>query len=948
MAVKKFNFVSPGVHVDEIDNSGRTGLETSQGPVIIGRAERGPALIPVKVPSMSKFIEIFGNPIPGGKGGDIWREGNYTAPAYGTYAAQAWFKNRSPVTFVRLLGATHADATTAGAAGWEVPAMSTLQTGGGAYGLFLVDSGSIVSNNKGTLAAVFYLEGGTIALSGSLKDEVGLEKESTAAMIGNLGANGEFKAVIRNSAGVIVKETAFNFNESSAKFIRKVFNTNPTLTNTTITPSANVQAYWLGETFERAVAEKIAGTAVNSVYGTILGLGNGVSEHGSRRISNQTAKTGWIFSQHDDTVTPLVPNNFQPQNCEKLFRFHGLDNGEWEGRSLKVSIEDIRVSTNDANPYPTFSVALRKVDDSDNAVQFVERFKNVSLDPNANNFISKKIGDMYRTWDDATRSFTEYGDYENQSKFFRVEVNQTIKDGTADPRYMPFGFYGPVRHKGFTLVSGTISSYISGTATGVPWADAFVQGTGSIPRAVTGSTDVAGTSRMTASFTFPSLPLRLNSLSGSLYNAKQAYFGIDVGRASSIRFNNGYYDYVRPLTDGFDTFAAEANTEYSFLFTLDDLVADDTNGTSHAYYTSGSRANGTSISAKSGSNYLMGLEYNKFTLPLVGAFDGVDVTEQDPFRNSLLLNGTDTTNYAYNSVKRAIDSIADPEEVEMNILSVPGMTDESLNNHIITTAESRRDCLAIIDMAGSYTPPSEDNGTSEANRLGSVATVVSNMTSAGYNSSYAATYYPWLRIKDQISGNDLWAPPSISAIGSIAYTEKNKELWYAPAGTNQGGLTQGSGGVPVIGVRQKLKTSDRDALYDARINPIGKFISSGIVIVGQKTLQVQESALDRINVRLLVNYIKKEISRLAMDILFDQNVFDTWLRFKQKADPFLDSIKAGFGLEEAKITIDQTTTTPDLQDRNIVYAKIFLVPAKSIEYIQIDFSIGNSGASFAD
>ena len=216
------------------------------------------------------------------------------------------------------------------------------------------------------------------------------------------------------------------------------------------------------------------------------------------------------------------------------------------------------------------------------------------------------------------------------------------------------------------------------------------------------------------------------------------------------------------------------------------------------------------------------------------------------------------------------------------------------------------------------------------------------------NSSYACAYYPWVQIRDPEKGAFVWAPPSVAAIGVFANTERRDELWFAPAGFNRGGLSQGAAGVPVIGTSQRLTSKERDDLYEANINPIANFPNEGIVVFGQKTLQVTPSALDRINVRRLMNYVKKEISRMANQVLFQPNVEETWNGFVSMVEPFLQTVKSRFGLDDFKVVLDKTTTTPELIDRNIVYAKIFLKPTKAIEYIAIDFNITNSGASFED
>ena len=137
-------------------------------------------------------------------------------------------------------------------------------------------------------------------------------------------------------------------------------------------------------------------------------------------------------------------------------------------------------------------------------------------------------------------------------------------------------------------------------------------------------------------------------------------------------------------------------------------------------------------------------------------------------------------------------------------------------------------------------------------------------------------------------------------------------------------------------------------MYEVNVNPIATFPAEGIVIFGQKTLQVTPSALDRINVRRLMIYVKKEVSRIAATTLFEQNVQGTWDRFKGRVIPFLEEVQSGLGLTDFRVILDETTTTPDLVDRNILYAKIFLKPARSIEFIALDFIITKSGASFDD
>ena len=191
-------------------------------------------------------------------------------------------------------------------------------------------------------------------------------------------------------------------------------------------------------------------------------------------------------------------------------------------------------------------------------------------------------------------------------------------------------------------------------------------------------------------------------------------------------------------------------------------------------------------------------------------------------------------------------------------------------------------------------------------------------------------------------------PPSVVALGVLGSTERTNDVWFAPAGFNRGGLSQGAGGLPVTSVETRLTSKNRDDLYAINVNPIASFPEEGIVVFGQKTLQATPSALDRINVRRLMIFVKKGISRIATNTMFQPNVQATWNGFKASAENFLSDVKIRFGVDDFRVVLDETTTTPDLIDRNILYAKIFIKPTRAIEFIAIDFIITRSGASFED
>jgi hypothetical protein len=1002
MSAKDFKFVSPGVHIEEIDNSQLPEAPEAIGPLVIGRARRGPAMQPVKVDSFSEFVTIFGNPVAGAEASDLWRYGVPTAPTFAAYAAQAWLKNNSPLTFIRLLGdqSPDNDGTDAGKAGWKSADVNST-TGGGAYGLYLFNSSSAAGDSgdieavDGTLAAVFYTTSGIVTLSGTLRgavtadDDETIENSTTSSCTMVNGAGREFTAQVINSSGAVTKKTAFNFNQSSQNYIRKVFNTNPTFTNTNIVDSNSAQSttYWLGQTYERAVAETITSS---DAYGMIVRLGRAstdITNGGDFKFATRQPRTGWFISQdlRNTVASSTISNNvLSPiydaaslDSVTRLFKVHGLSSGEEIQKQFKISIEDIKYSKNDNTPYGSFTLAIRDAHDTDNARVYVERFAGLSLDPNSENYIAKMIGDMYYEWNDDQRRLVEYGTYPNRSKIVRVQMANAVDTAQTNPELLPFGVEGPITLSDITI-SGSSDSISTGSladndgdvtspltagkgASGVFQADERVSaGANEFILAAAVAVSEDRVAQFTGSVKHPTVPLRVSSSDGDLSDPTEAYFGAQYTRSSgSTVYEPSMVDLVFPLANG-GTFSPSANnTKTSWYFSLDDLVFKF-NTKNTVFYRSGSRAEGDSVTARSGSyKSIIDRGYDRFTSPMFGGFNGFDITEEEPFNQTRALPeaSTETGQAMFYTVKKAIDMFADPEFIEANILTAPGVVNQGLTTHGLRICESRGDAMIIMDPKGGYLPESENSnseqlritpGAGQGGIMQHVVEVGQNMELRNLNSSYGATYYPWVRISDTITGRGVWAPPSVAALGAMSFSENQTALWFAPAGFNRGGLTDGAAGLPVTNVRNKLTSKERDYLYERHINPIASFPSEGIVIFGQKTLQVTPSALDRINVRRLMIFVKKEISRIAANLLFEPNVEATWARFTGQVNPFLDNIKNNFGLEAFRVILDDTTTTAEMIDRNTIYAKIFLKPTKAVEFFAIDFVITNSGAGFED
>jgi uncharacterized protein len=282
------------------------------------------------------------------------------------------------------------------------------------------------------------------------------------------------------------------------------------------------------------------------------------------------------------------------------------------------------------------------------------------------------------------------------------------------------------------------------------------------------------------------------------------------------------------------------------------------------------------------------------------------------------LTGSDYTN--------AIALLSNQDEYQYNVISVPGLN--STNNatqitNIVNNSISRGDSIAVIDLV---------------NYGAQVNTVIG--ATAGFDNSYATTYWPWVQTIDPNTGEAVFVPASTMIPGIYAFTDASSEPWFAPAGITRGGLGQ------VIRAERKLTAGNRDALYEANVNPIATFPSTGVVVFGQKTLQKRASALDRVNVRRLLIALKGFISQIADTLVFEQNTIATRNNFLSQVNPYLESVQQRQGLYAFKVVMDDTNNTPDVIDRNELLGQIFIQPTKTAEFIILDFNVLPTGATF--
>ena len=412
-------------------------------------------------------------------------------------------------------------------------------------------------------------------------------------------------------------------------------------------------------------------------------------------------------------------------------------------------------------------------------------------------------------------------------------------------------------------------------------------------------------------FTLPNPTFVANQQINSSYNAKK-FFGFNFDLSTTDNVN---YLSVFP-----DSATATAGTAF---------YLGDFNQESGANFPSSVAPNSGSISL---SDATTSVNSRKFLIPFQGGFDGFKPNRIVSTTGDIIAGNTQgydcSSNTATGTIafRKAINSVSNPDEFDINMLVLPGLI-HRLHSSVTTFAkdmcEDRQDAFFIMD-AGAYAD--------------SISTIVN--TVQPFDSNYVASYHPWVKILNSDKNKPVWVPPSVVLPGVIAFNDSVAAEWFAPAGLNRGGLTN------VIEAKSRLTRVERDSLYEGRVNPIATFPGQGVTVFGQKTLQAKPSALDRINVRRLLIAVKKFIASSTRYLVFENNTAATRNRFLSIVNPYLESIQQRQGLYAFRVVMDDTNNTPDVIDRNIMVGEIFLQPAKTAEFIVLDFNVLPTGAAF--
>lgn len=626
---------------------------------------------------------------------------------------------------------------------------------------------------------------------------------------------------------------------------------------------------------------------------------------------------GWYLDKWQTPVSPFVVSELRGNKVYDLFRFYTVSDGDAANTLIKISI--INQSYNNL----TFDVLIRSYFDTDANPVVLEKFTNCGMDPGQNNFIGNKIG-------------TLDGEYLLNSKYVMVEMSEDAPIDTLPCGFNGFNFRNYAgANSPFPIIKGkydfpgeVIYNPPFGLSSGND--DALTSPGDNVRRTYLGISNSYGWDPAFFEYIGKRNPINSCDIDGLPFNYRSEGFHMDVN-ASGLTIGPEFSTSGEPrFVCGNSSFLTEPESP------------------TNAYYR---------------------LFARKFTFLVQGGFDGWDIyrewrTNTDEyqigrrgflngacpssryptavgwgaFKEISLGDGTQSfANTDYYAYLLGQQTFANPEATNINVFVTPGI-DYVNNSNLVEDAVqmiefNRADSLYVC------TTPDYDlylPTTTGIDGFIYPTEAVNNLDNTGIDSNYTATYYPWVLTRDSVNNTQIYIPPTAEVTRNLALTDNIAFPWFAAAGYTRGIVN-------CIKARKKLTQEDRDTLYVGRINPIATFSDVGTVIWGNKTLQVRESALDRINVRRLLLQARKLISAVSIRLLFEQNDAQVRQDFLNAVNPILDAIRRDRGLYDFRVTV---SSDPEDLDRNQLTGKIYIKPTRSLEFIDITFYITPTGASF--
>lgn len=996
----QISFKSAGVSAREIDISGPTSIQPLGIPAaVISTTEKGPAFIPYVVPTIQDYKVSFGNASTNKQNGPL--------------AAFEWLKNQQALMQVRVLGVGNGSArvtsglnkgsvTDAGfLVGDQQPqnngslnnnayayATSTGPTAFGTLGrthflgCFMSQSTNSTLFTDAGLAGsgVPLIRGVLMAASGVLpllSSSRGVDSSAptgagditttaakgffTGSLIVSNGKQ-EFVLLLNGHKGtdpLYPNVITASFDPDAANYFGSLMNKDPVLLE-----KAGYLLYSHWDVYSSLAVPTGSGAIIAASGSGALGIsyenisfivtGSATRNSGSAVVPNyenfadryRTAGTPWIISQQFGG---------RPQN---LFKVWSLSDGDSANTEAKISIENIAPSNTDTYLYGTFDLLVRDFNDTDGNKIILEQWRGLTLDPESPNFIARVIGDThlyfnFDTADSNQRLEVENGNFENRSRFIRVELNQDIFDGDMPEAALPVGFRGPqhlVTSGSSPMLNFTDSLYFNSSnhvfkstvQLPVPYRKNINKGTGSVAvpdrnfywgvqfeKLINASEPNAGKSNSQ----------NIQSFAKYYPNFQTEWmdFAVSNNEGTSDSAENGVIDADR---FNYNKFSLE---NIRVIINTSTLLPDTNSLRDWVYIRNGNISTTASSRALTVSDLLdpSTRTVSKFTVHFEGGFNGTRIFDRDAsnLTNKAIVEELNFSNRGLTSgptvkaYQKAINLLSDMSETDYQIITIPGIRSSYITDLVVNLVESERtDAFFIMDI--------EERDTNNLVVSSSVQQVsVKNTASAfrtrGLNSSYSAAYFPDQILFDTANQTETRVPPSVVALGVYGKNDAVGYPWFAPAGLNRG---------VIDAVQQTALTLNRnnmDELYSININPIVVFGGKAPSVWGQKTLLARQSAFERVNVRRLLLTLRREIKSVGLKYLFEPATVDTISAFNKAVQPILKRVQDQAGLESFVVKIDTSTTTQADLDNKIMKGKIFLVPTKTLEFFQIDFVITN-------
>ncbi len=989
----EISFKSAGVSARVLNRTGPTAIKPAGLPAgVIGTAEKGPAFVPVTLPTPQDFVVDFGLPTD--------------TKANGPMAGIEWLRNSQALTFLRVLGAgsgkTRESGTNAGrvanagfVAGQQLPQRPGAAFGDNTFvntagegdkgrtyflGCFMKQSGSSTfftdagkpSEGVPVIRGILMAASGVfLSLSSSLMTDNAPaatgDAASATSVTGSVNiASGRQEFVMIQHGFNNVDSTAFknvltaSFDPTAPNYLNKIFNTDPFMTE---------EAGHLLYT-DYKIHPSLAIPTGSGIVAVISGAGGAEGETSTEDIAFLLNSTQSVSRNSGNSTVPNYENfedRFQNARSvfvvsqkfggspENLFKISALGDGVEPNDKMKFSIENIVPGT-DAEPYGRFDLLVRVYDDNDKNRNVLEAWRGVNLNPDSQQYIARIVGDNkdFFNFDAPVGSqkvITE-GIYEAKSRFIRIEVPDKVANAELDKSAVPFGFRGAPH----LVTSGTnpmpdlldFANYYTKTN---PFKD-LVQipvplrehiGRGVAPNLTADSGLYWGVQfeeKISAGEPNSSTAPEENILALSKYfptfhtTFQNVVVSENAGAADTAE--NGVLDADRFLNNAFSLANIRISIDSDDVAKVNEIAAWRYVRPGNITATANSRSLAVADLTDSSVRNVA-----KFSFYIHGGYDGVNVLDREmsDITNGSVTEEMNNTNRGITdgpsviSYDRALDIMADQTEVDIQLLAVPGIRHTIITDKGLLVTEERFDAVFIMDLDEYDVTNPLVTGSEQ---LTSVRHTGNRFADRGLSTAFGSAYFPHVILRDSFTGRTRQVAPSVAVLGAFAKNDAVAFPWFAPAGFTRGALET------TDAAALRLSRDNMDTLQEFDINPLVSFAGSdGVVVWGQKTLLATDSSLERVNVRRLLVDIRRKVKAIANRLLFEPNREETLARFSQLVNPVLKKIQDQKGLEKFLVRIDTTTTTQaDVQNRTI-RGKIFLTPTKTLEFLSVDFVVTN-------